>query len=295
MITESVQCALEARADLAECPVWSTAEAALYWADLNVGDVHRFDPASGNSRRVAALAEPVGSFALASDGGLLVAARSGIYHLPAGGGERRLVAKPLAPGAAHRLNDGRCDRSGRFWVGAADETRVQADAGLYRLDADGRCEQVLGGLTISNGLAFSPNGRTMYHSDTLSHCVMAYPVDPQTGALGAGRLLHHFTSQHEWPDGAAVDSLGRYWVALYGAGRVTCLSPEGERLFDVPVPCHCPTMIAFGGADLRTLYVTSARQKRSEEELVAFPLSGAIFSLPVDAPGLPEAKWEITT
>ncbi|RYF61026.1 MAG: SMP-30/gluconolactonase/LRE family protein [Comamonadaceae bacterium] len=293
MTVEPVQCVLDARTDLAECPIWSPAEGAIYWADLNVGEVQRFDPASGDSRMVAALGEPVGSFALASDSGLLVATRSGIYHMPPAGGARRVVARPLAPEAAHRLNDGRCDRSGRFWVGAADETRTRADAGLYRLDGIGRCEQVLGGLTLSNALAFSPDGHTMYHADTPSHRVIAYPADPQTGALGPGRLFHHFAKDVDRPDGAAVDSLGRYWVALYGAGRMACLSPQGQRLFDVAVPCHCPTMVAFGGTDLRTLYTTSARQKRSEEELAAFPLSGAIFSVRVDAPGLPEPQWKV--
>ena len=285
------ECVLDARADLGEGPVWSGHDRALWWVDIHAGRLHRLRPDDGRLDTIE-LGEPIGSFAPRVAGGFVAALKSGFWLLDKAGGRQRLLAHPLAPYPHQRLNDGRCDRAGRFfWAGAIDETLARADGALHRIDPDGRCEAAVQGLTVSNGLAWSPDGRTMYHSDTPTRIVRAYDYDAERGTLSNGRVFHRFEGRGRYPDGAAVDAAGRYWVALYGAATVACLSPQGELLAEYPLPARCPTMPAFGGDDLRTLYVTSARRERPAEELQRYPLSGGLFAMRVDEPGLPEPPF----
>jgi len=284
------RCALDARASLGECPVWSVAEQVLYWVDINAPALNRFDPATG--RNVAMpMPEAIGCFALRRQGGFVVALRGGIWLArPDGTLLRRVAAVPYDP-AHHRFNDGRCDPQGRFWAGYMNERRDAASAGLLRLDPDFRLTPVLGGMTISNGLAWSPDGRTMYHTDTPTLAVDAYDFDAASGTPSNRRVFARFSDETDRPDGAAVDSEGCYWTALYRGGAVVRLSPAGDVLARLPVPAMCPTMCAFGGSDLRTLYVTSARQMRADDELARLPQSGGIFALDVAVPGRPEPAF----
>jgi sugar lactone lactonase YvrE len=146
-------------------------------------------------------------------------------------------------------------------------------------------------MTISNGLAWSPDGRTMYHADTPARTVRAYDFDSARGTPANGRVFAHFEGETDRPDGAAVDSEGCYWCAFYRGAKVVRLSPQGLRLTEYAVPAMCPTMCAFGGDDLRTLYVTTARQMREADELARLPESGGIFAMRVDVAGLPEPKF----
>jgi sugar lactone lactonase YvrE len=172
-----------------------------------------------------------------------------------------------------------------------NENRDASTAALYRFDADTRLTPVVRNMTISNGLAFSPDGRTMYHADTPKLEVDAYDFDIDAGTIANRRVFARFTGATDRPDGGAVDSEGFYWSAFYRGGKVVRLSPQGERVAEYAVPAMCPTMCAFGGLDLKTLYVTSARQMREPDELVRLPLSGGIFAMRVDAPGMPEPKF----
>jgi sugar lactone lactonase YvrE len=202
----------------------------------------------------------------------------------------RMAEAPYDP-SHHRFNDGRADRAGRFWVGTMNERRDAASGALYCLDEYFALRRAVDGITISNGLAWSPDQRTMYHADTPARAINAYAFDAATGTLGARREFAHFDGETDRPDGAAVDSDGCYWIAFYRGGKVVRLSSRGERLAEFPVPAMCPTMCAFGGPDLRTLYVTTARQMREADELARLPQSGGIFSMRVDVPGLPEPKF----
>jgi sugar lactone lactonase YvrE len=144
--------------------------------------------------------------------------------------------------------------------------------------------------TVSNGLAFSPDNATLYHADTTSHRIAAYEYDVASGSVGTGRLLHQFSTQRDAsyggrPDGAAVDSEGNYWCAMYEGSRLLKLSPSGAILREILLPLRCPTMPCFGGPDLRTLFITSVRAKRPAAELDAFPWSGCVLSMDVDVPG----------
>jgi sugar lactone lactonase YvrE len=284
------RCVLDIRASLGECPVWSVAEQVLYWVDIDAPALNRFDPATG--RNVAMpMPESIGCFALRRQGGFVVALRGGLWLAREDGKlERKVADAPYDP-AHHRFNDGRCDAAGRFFAGYMNERRDAATAGLVRLDPDFRLTPVLGGMTISNGLAWSPDGRTMYHADTPTGTIDAYDFDAATGMPSGRRAFARFLPASDRPDGAAVDSEGCYWTAFYRGGKVLRISPAGRVLAEHPVPAMCPTMCAFGGADLRTLYVTSARQMRDDDELARLPYSGGIFALDVDVPGRAEPAF----
>ena len=286
----ALRCALDIRASLGECPVWSTAEQALYWADINAPSLNRFDPATGGNR-VMPMPSSIGSFALRKRGGFIIALRDGLWLArPDGKLERRVVEAPYDP-AHHRFNDGRCDPQGRFFSGTMNERRDAPSAALYRIDTDFAITEIFANLTISNGLAWSPDGRTMYHADTPALTINAFDFDAASGMPSKRRVFARFEAETDRPDGAAVDSEGCYWIAFYRGGRVVRLSPAGKMLASFPLPAKCPTMCAFGGADLKTLYVTSARQQRDAEELARLPQSGGIFAMRVDVPGLPEPAF----
>jgi sugar lactone lactonase YvrE len=281
------RCVLDVRAKLGECPVWSARDKALYWVDIDAPSLNRFDPATGHNR-VMPMPESIGSFALRKPAGFIVALRTGIWLARADGTlDRRILDAPYDP-AHHRFNDGRCDPAGRFFVGSMNEKRDAPSGTLVCIDAYGVMKEVLSGFTISNGLAWSPDGRTMYHSDTPAHVVRAYDYDPDAGTIGKERVFIQWDGETDRPDGAAVDSAGNYWSAFFRGGKVVQISPRGEIIAEYPVPAMCPTMCAFGGPDLRTLYVTSASGGRDAQELARLPQSGGIFAMTVDVPGLPE-------
>jgi sugar lactone lactonase YvrE len=285
-------CVLDVRASLGECPVWSAREQALFWIDINAPSLNRFDPQT-RENTVMPLPESIGSFALREAGGFVVALRSGIWLCNGEGKlERRVVDAPYDT-TRIRFNDGRSDRQGRFVVGTMNEKRDGPDAALYRMDADFTLTTLFGGLTIANGLAWSPDNRTMYHADTPTRTIRAFDYDIATGTPSGPRTFAHWDGETERPDGGAVDSAGNYWIALYGDGRLAQIAPDGKVIAYHPLPAKCPTMCAFGGADLRTLFVTTARQKRDADELARFPQSGSIFAMRVETPGINEVPMRV--
>lgn len=284
------ECVLDIQASLGECPTWSVDEQSLYWVDINAPTLNRFDPLTG--RNIAwPMPEAIGCFALRERGGFVAALRNGIWLVaPDGKLERQVAAAPYDP-ANHRFNDGRADAQGRFWAGSMNEKRDADSAKLYRLDPDLTLTPVVSGITISNGLAWSPDSRTMYHADTPTRRINAWDFDPATGTVASHRVFAQFSAETDRPDGGAVDREGCYWSAFYRGGKVVRLSPRGQTVAEFRLPAMCPTMCAFGGPDLKTLYVTTARQRREAEELTRLPQSGAIFALRVDVPGMPEPKF----
>lgn len=285
------RCILDGRFDLAESPVWSVAQQHLWFVDINRPALHRFDPASGQDESWP-MPESIGCVAQTADGGLIGALRSGIYRLDlAGGRHRQIAAAPYDP-ATTRFNDGRCDRQGRFWAGSMFEPRKEPHGALYRLEGDRLLPQeIVGGVSTSNALAWSPDGTVMYHADTNRHQVHAYDYDIRNAALSNRRVFLDLTGTGERPDGATVDAAGNYWVAFYGAGRVAQFGPDGRRRREIALPLKSPTMPCFGGPDLKTLYITTARQKYTAEEIAAMPLAGGIFAAAVEIPGLPEPAF----
>jgi sugar lactone lactonase YvrE len=283
---------------LGESPFWHPEQAALFWIDIPGRALHRCVPADGDRaiehQRWDLPSEP-GSIAPLAGGALLIAMRDGLFRFDPASGRCEPLARPPYDPASERFNDGRADPQGRFWVGTICEPR-QPRAALYRW-ADDQLERLAGDVTVSNGLAFSPDGRTMYWADTSAHRVDALDFDGADGSLSRRRPFVQFATREQAaaggqayggrPDGAAVDAEGAYWVAMFEGARLLRLAPDGTQLQEVPLPVRCPTMPCFGGADLRTLYVTTARQNRPADELAALPLSGQVLALRVPVPGLP--------
>ncbi|MCW2367795.1 sugar lactone lactonase YvrE [Sphingobium sp. B7D2B] len=287
----AVSVALDARAALGEGPRWHAAERQLYWVDILRNELHRFDPETG-ADEMRAFAQPVGCFAFRAAGGLLLAMKDGLAILADWGSEPQPFGDQILAGKPDlRFNDGRTDSAGRFWVGSVNMAKSAHDAALYRVGTDGTIDLIEGGMLTCNAAAFNASGTTFCHADTPSHALRAYDADVQRGTLSNRRILHQFEHGTGRPDGGSFDAEGCYWSALFEGGRVVRLSPEGELLQTVTLPVSRPTMIAFGGEDRRTAYVTTARAGLDEAALGREPHAGAIFSFPVDVPGLPEAPF----
>ncbi len=284
------ECVLDIKASLGECPLWSVDEQVLYWVDINAPSLNRFDPLTGRNTAWP-MPEAIGCFALRECGGFIAALRGGFWFVDRDGKPERKVADAPYDPAHHRFNDGRADAHGRFWAGSMNEKRDASTAKLYRLDRDFTQTAMIPDIMISNGLAWSPDGRTLYHTDTPTRTINAWDFDASTGAIAHRRVFARFAGENDRPDGGAVDREGCYWSAFYRGGKIVRISPRGEILAEFPLPAMCPTMCAFGGPDLKTVYVTTARQHRDPEELARMPGSGGIFALRVDVPGLPEPKF----
>lgn len=291
MATQTVELALDARAELGEGPRWQEAERRLYWVDIARNRFHRFDPATGDNE-TRDFSEPVGCFAFRAGGGFILAMKDGLALLddwaaePRPFGEQMFIDRPDI-----RFNDGRTDPAGRFWVGSVNTAKSARDAALYRVDPDGGIELIEGGMLTCNGAAFNADGTRFRHADTPTHELRAYDVDPLAGSLSGRRIVRRFPEGRGRPDGGSFDAEGAYWTALFDGGRVMRLAEDGEILMTVDLPVTRPTMIAFGGPDLRTAYVTSARTGLSDEQLAEQPHAGGIFSFRVDVPGLAEIPF----
>jgi sugar lactone lactonase YvrE len=278
---------LDARAELGECPVWAADEQALYWVDIRGKALHRFDPATGDDRAWP-LPQQCGSFALRESGGAVLALVDGFYSFEFTTGEAAFLAGPRAQPPGTRFNDGKVSPDGRFFAGTMDEEQLARPiAVLYRLDPDGSMHEAVEDLIVSNGLAWSADGRTMFHSDSKAQVVWTYDYDPGSGELGERRVLARPTEEQGRPDGAATDERGYYWSAGISAGVLNRWAPDGSLDRSIPLPCSNPTAPCFGGDDLRTIFVTSLRHDLPQNVLDEKPLSGGIFAVRVDVPGVP--------
>jgi sugar lactone lactonase YvrE len=287
----SVACFVRGSDALGECPVWDDRARLLRWVDIGAPALKRSD-ASGSQLRTLALPEAMGSYALReASPWLLAAMRSGIYLLDPDTGERSLLVRPEPDLPGNRFNDGRCDRSGRFWTGTMSTAERKPSGSLYRLDADGRCARVRTGITIPNSIAWSADGRTLYFADTPRRCIWAFECDPASGEIVAERLFAESPGDPGGPDGSCVDAEGCLWNAEYGRSRLVRYTPRGKVDRVVPVPVSNPTCCCFGGARLDTLFVTSAAQRLAPDELARQPLAGSVLALNPGVRGLPESRF----
>lgn len=289
----NVECAVPAKAQLGECPLWSESEAVLYWVDISGRLIHRYDPATGTDVTRATPGRP-GSIALTETRGLLLVASEhevGWFEWEKGAYTPWVQLEP--PGTRNRLNDGRCDRHGRFWVGSMWETAAadKFTGMLHRIEPSGAAETVRTGIGVTNGLAFSSDGRTMYFADTLHDTIWKYDYDPDTGAATNERVFSDFAGLPGRPDGACIDSEGGYWVACVHGGAVARLAPDGsvDRIIDVPVAR--PTMPAFGGPALDVLYVTSIGDGSSRLTGEPHSHDGDLLAIDVGITGVVETPF----
>jgi sugar lactone lactonase YvrE len=283
---------LDARNAVGESPVWHAAEQALYWVDIPERRLYRWQAAGGGVRHWSA-PEMLGCIAPHAAGGWLCAMETGVFHMrpDAQGllqGQRLAPVRHALPGM--RFNDGRCDRQGRFRAGTMlmDMAAAQPAGVLYALQGGGTLEPLVDGLIVPNGLAFSPDGRTMYLSDSHPKVqrIWAYDYDMDTGVPSQRRLFADMTPLPGRPDGAAVDEDGCYWICANDAGLVHRFTPQGRLDRSLEVPVRKPSMCAFGGPQMDTLYVTSIRPEGID--LSDQPLAGGLFALRPGVRGLPE-------
>lgn len=285
--------AVDAKAELGEGPMWDSAVGCLYFVDILRGRVHRFDPATGVRRLydISGDVVSVGAVAPTEDGNLVLAVRDGFARLTLDSGTVTKIADVDVDRPDLRMNDGKCDPAGRFWAGtmALDE-RAGAGA-LYRLDADGSVQTMIQHVTISNGLDWSSDCRTMYYIDSPTREIALFDFDVATGAIGNRRTFARIPRGEGVPDGMTLDADGFAWVALWGGGAVHRYAPDGSRDRVVRLPTAYPTSCAFGGADLGDLYITTATIKLSDRERIDQPSAGGVFRCRPGVRGRPANRF----
>lgn len=291
-MSPKVDCVLDIRAELGECPVWCGRDNVLYWIDIYAGRLNRFDPATGKNE-VWTFPEPIGSFALTEDGNALVALKSGLWRYDLETRKLTPLAKPEAHLRNNRLNDGRCDAQGRFWVGSMEDPVDPAGpkGSLYRFGADHECVRTVDGLFVANGLAFSPDGRTLYHSDSFREVrtIWAWDLDSDDGVISNRRVFVDTHGMKGRPDGGAVDADGCYWMAGNDGWEIVRFTPEGKIDRRIALPVAKPSMLAFGGPRLDVIFVTSIRPPSGLENQ---PMAGSLFAVEAGITGLPEPRFK---
>lgn len=272
--------------EIGESPVWDAARGVLWFVDTLSPAVFCLTPSS-RGVRAHAMPASVGSIGLAHDGRLVVALRTGVHLFDPGSGELEFLVHPEPDRSMNRLNDGKVGPDGCFWVGSMHDSVPRAPTGaLYRVTPDGGCSRVLDGIKVSNGLAWSPGGGTMYHADSRGPFVRAFDFDVASGAIANARLLLSLTEEQGLPDGAAVDRDGIYWSAGVTSGRINRIAPDGALIESIVLPVAAPTMPCFGGADMRTVYVTSLASDRSGRHE-----PGALIAFRSDVPGVAVGRF----
>lgn len=292
---ERIECVLDIKAESGETPVWSVAEQTLFWVDQLAFRFNAFDPATGGNESWQMPAH-VSSLAIRGAGEpIVVALQTGLFDFDrASGTLTPIVAPPPYPLDTHRFNDGRCDRQGRYIIGSVDlsyyEQQVAGRAALYRLDDRGLMP-IVDDITCSNGLAFSPDGRTMYLADSPAARVYAFDYDIATGTPTNRRIFVERDRNDGIFDGGEVDAEGGYWVALLMKGAVARYTPDGRLDREIPVPVLQPTKIAFGGADLSTLYLTTAGHRHIPGDQPMGKQAGGLFAIETGFRGIVEPSY----
>lgn len=281
---------LDACANVGEGPTWDDERGQLIWVDIPNGLVHRFDPSADRDVFVDA-GQPVGAAVPAASGGLVLAARDGFALLDEVSGDFTMIAEVEADDRQMRMNDGKCDSRGRFWAGTMELDGRRPIGSLYRLDPNGSVVRVLTGISISNGMAWSPDDTTMYFIDSPTHGIDAFSFEPTTGMLSKRRRLAGIPPEWGLPDGMTIDDRGFLWVAFWSGGAVRSFTPDGRPSDVIGLPVSLVTSCAFGGEGLEDLFITSARDGLSAQELKAQPHAGSLFRARPGVAGLAQPRF----
>jgi sugar lactone lactonase YvrE len=288
--------------DLAESPIWDEQEQRLWWVDIEGQSLHSLDfdvgadgrlsPRLMHSYRFAQKACAVG---LARSGRLLLALADGVYFYTPVGNVLELLVQPESDRPEHRLNDGKVGPDGAFWVGSIEDSPERAPVGsLYRISADGRCRRISTGYRVSNGLAWSADGRAMFHSDSRGPTIDRWDFDPATGIVGTRTAIRTLTDKIGRPDGGACDMAGGYWSAGISAGCLNRFDVDGKLVQRIDLPSPRPTMPCFAGPDMQTLFVTTARHGLDAATLAQHPDAGRVLMLRVSVAGVPVHRFADT-
>lgn len=275
---------LAARARLGESPLWDPRNQKLYWVDIYNHRVHEFHPATGANRWFE-VGEVVGSIALTPTAALLLAQRHRLALLDLSSGRLTPLVELEGDKPHNRFNDGKCDPQGRFWFGSMS-ARDQ-EASLYCYTPAGSVTRMETGLTISNGLGWSPDQQTFYLTDSPRQIIYAYDFEPEAGQINHRRVLVDLAAESFYPDGLSVDAEGCLWSAMWDGWCIIRFDPQGREMTRYPLPVQRPTSCCFGNADLGTLYITTASVGLSEAEIEQSFASGDLFCLETEVRGLP--------
>lgn len=271
---------------LGESVLWSPAEQVLYWVDIGDPAILRYDPVTGDRVRFG-VQIPVTALGLRAAGGLIAATRDGFARWSVGNA-LRMIVDPEADRPGTRFNDGAVDPAGRFWAGT---TSGDASASLYRLDSDLSVHRIDSGFTVTNGIGWTPDGRTLYVTDTLRLMIRAYDFDAATGGVGNCRVFASVPEGEGVPDGLTVDEQGFLWSVRCRGGRIVRYDPDGRVEREIALPVSCPTSCAFGGRDFDELFVSSSRSLLGRRDLAAEPLAGDLFRVWTGVRGVAEPHF----
>src|SRR5439155_2767873 len=278
---------------LGEGPVWSAKEQALYLVDIENNSFFRYFPTTSKYESFD-VGVPIGVLALRAAGGLVMATKNGFAFWDPKTQALQFLANPEAHKPHTRFNDGAVDSQGRFWAGTMcglPKMCEEPEGSLYRIDPDCSVHIMETGLTISNGIVWSPDNKLMYLTDSPLHMIYVYDFDAATGAITNRRPFIHTPDEHGIPDGLTVDSEGFIWSARWGGWKITRYDPTGKAEREIQLPIQYPTSCTFGGERLNELYITSAWTALSEEQKKKQPYSGDLFRVKTDIKGLEKAKF----
>lgn len=283
-----VECIADVKALLGEGPVWVASERALYWVDIKGRKIFRRSENGALSDWDTPMR--VGSLAPRAPGGFVAGTDKGFCFIDLDSGRFEPIVHPEEHRPTNRFNDGKVDRSGRFWAGTMDDLEREAAGTLYRLEPDLSWARIDEGYRVTNGPAFSPDGRRMYHNDSARQVTYVFDLDDE-GRPSNRREFARFGEGDGYPDGMTVDAEGCLWIAFWDGACLRRLSPEGERLRELRVPVQRPTSCAFGGEGLETLFITSARIGLEGTELACQPFAGGLFAAKVGVTGIADVPF----
>jgi len=292
MNISSVQATLEVKceATLGECPVWDEQNQLLYWVDILSGKLFRYDPVR-QDLSIFEIGEHLGSFALREERGAILAMKTGFYYYDFEKKQSSLITDPEKNLPNNRFNDGKCDPKGRFWAGTLSYDLNQGAGSLYCLDKHGQAILKASGFTIPNGMAWEPVSKKFYLIDSPERCVYSFEYD-EDGSLHKRTVVIKLEEDFGMPDGMTIDNENKLWIALYNGFKVIRVDPvRGDILFEISLPVPQVTSCTFGGADLNEIYITTAREHMSDEDIREAPLSGSLFKAILPFKGQPATKF----
>ncbi|MDD4107397.1 MAG: SMP-30/gluconolactonase/LRE family protein [Prolixibacteraceae bacterium] len=277
--TEEVMLVIDSKSELGEGAIWNYETGELIWVNITGKILNFYSPSLRNNKEMFT-GQMIGTVVPAKSGSVLVALQNGIYMLDPATGSKKLIVDPETEMPDNRFNDGKCDPAGRFWAGTMSLTGKKGAGALYRLDPDSSIHKMVDNVTTSNGIVWSAEGMKMYYIDTPTRKVMSYDYNNATGDISNPEVAVEVPEDMGAPDGMTIDAKGNLWIALWGGSAVGCWNPEtGKLIRTISVPAKNVTSCAFGDDDLGTLYITTARQNTSEEELEKFPHAGGVFKI----------------